>query len=278
MPIRNTLSKRPTAKPPKRFRVALSFPGEHRDFVAQVAVSLAENLGRTAVLYDAWYEAEFARPNLDTYLQAIYHDESDLIAVFLCADYARKDWCGLEWRALRDLIKGRRGESVMPLRLDDTEITGLFSIDGYCWIGNRSPAQIAGLILERLRRIDPTVPPPPPPPPNRRRLLVAAAGLAAVAGLGGGLAWWRPWLAPQQVLAGIVSNGAGDRLAGARVAVPELGLAAITDPDGYFTLRVRAEPGRRVQIGVTRDGYRTYSDLATLGNTRLGILLQPVSP
>jgi hypothetical protein len=66
---------------PKRFRIALSFPSEHRPFVARVAESLAEHLGREVVLYDAWYEAEFARPDLDTYLQALYHDQSDLIAV-----------------------------------------------------------------------------------------------------------------------------------------------------------------------------------------------------
>ena len=60
----------------KRFRVALSFPGEHRPFVERVASKLAERLGRDWVLYDGYYEAEFARPNLDTYLQGLYRDES----------------------------------------------------------------------------------------------------------------------------------------------------------------------------------------------------------
>jgi hypothetical protein len=115
----------------KRFRIALSFPGEHRPFVQQIAERLARHVGRDRVLYDQYYEAEFARPNLDTYLQRLYHDESDLIAVFLCADYERKEWCGLEWRALGDLIKRRQACAIMPLRLDDTEIPGLFSTDGY---------------------------------------------------------------------------------------------------------------------------------------------------
>lgn len=133
-----------------RFRVALSFPGEHRDFVRQVAAALSAHLGRDKVLYDHYYEAEFARPNLDTDLQRLYHDESELIAVFLCADYERKEWCGLEWRAIRDLIKKGRNESVMPLRFDMTEIPGLFSGDGYVWIPGQSPERIAELILERL--------------------------------------------------------------------------------------------------------------------------------
>ncbi len=134
----------------KRFRVALSFPGERRGFVEQVADYLSQALGRDRILYDAWYEAEFARPDLDTYLQALYRDQSDLICVFLCADYERKDWCGLEWRAVRDLIKRRQGSAVMPLRFDMTEIPGLFSTDGYVWLGDgRDPAEVATLILER---------------------------------------------------------------------------------------------------------------------------------
>jgi hypothetical protein len=51
----------------KRFSVALSFPGEHRDFVGAVAEHLAEKLGRSRALYDSRYESEFARINLDDY-------------------------------------------------------------------------------------------------------------------------------------------------------------------------------------------------------------------
>lgn len=83
-------------------------------------------------------------------LQRLYHDESELIAVFLCADYERKEWCGLEWRAIRDLIKKRLSSTVMLLRFDNTEIPGLFSTDGYVWIADQSPQEIANLILERM--------------------------------------------------------------------------------------------------------------------------------
>ncbi len=134
----------------KRFRVALSFPGERREFLAEVANNLARRLGRERVFYDKYYEAELARPDLDTYLQEVYHDDSDLIAVFLCADYEEKEWCGLEWRAIRDLIKKRDRAAIMPFRFDGTSIPGLFSIDGYVEVGQRSPNEIASLILQRL--------------------------------------------------------------------------------------------------------------------------------
>lgn len=134
----------------KRFKIALSYPGERRAFVAQVASHLADIIGRDRVLYDKYYEAEFSRIDLDTYLQQLYHDHSELIAVFLCADYELKEWCGLEWRAIRDLIKRRRASAVMLFRFDQTEIPGLLSIDGYVSIETRPAKEVAELILERL--------------------------------------------------------------------------------------------------------------------------------
>ena len=89
----------------KRFEIALSFPGEYRDFVKAVADKLSGEVGRERVFYDAYYEAELARPNMDTYLQKLYHDQTELIVVFLCAEYEQKEWCGLEWRAVRDLLR-----------------------------------------------------------------------------------------------------------------------------------------------------------------------------
>jgi hypothetical protein len=134
----------------KRFRVALSFPGERRTFVQEVAEHLANAVGRDRVLYDKVFEAEFARPGLDTYLQRLYHDESELVVLFVDADYERKEWCGLEWRAVRDLLKQGQLAAIMLVRFDTTEIPGLFSTDGYVWVGDRTPEEIAQVILRRL--------------------------------------------------------------------------------------------------------------------------------
>jgi hypothetical protein len=138
----------------KRFKVALSFPGEQRDYVLQVAELLASELGgEHTVFYDNWYEEELAISNLDIRLQKIYHDDAQLIVTFLCADYKRKEWCGLEWRAIRDLIKKRKDDDMMFLRFDNADISGLFSIDGYIDLRNRSPEETVELIIKRLKRI-----------------------------------------------------------------------------------------------------------------------------
>jgi len=138
----------------KRFRVALSFPGERRDFVEGVAGTLSERIGKERVFYDKYHEAELARPNLDTHLQRLYHQVADLIVVFLCSDYEQKEWCGLEWRAIRALIKNKQDHAIMLIRFDETEISGLYPIDGYVSVNDRIPSEIARLILERLDLID----------------------------------------------------------------------------------------------------------------------------
>ena len=139
-------------EPGSRFVIALSFPGEHRGFVAGVADSLADSLSKDRVLYDRYHETEFARPNLDTYLQHLYRYESELIVVFLCREYEGKDWCGLEFRAVRDLIKERQDSAIMFFRFDESPVSGVFGIDGCIPIQDRSPHEVAALILTRLDR------------------------------------------------------------------------------------------------------------------------------
>jgi hypothetical protein len=134
----------------RRFSVALSFPGEIRPFVKAVADKISKRIGKEKIFYDGYYEAELARLDLDTYLQSVYHDGSDLVVVFSCSEYEKKQWCGLEWRAVRDIIKQRRGQDVMIIRMDDTKLQGIYSIDGYIDAGKRSPGEIADLILARL--------------------------------------------------------------------------------------------------------------------------------
>jgi len=143
-----------SSKADRRFRIALSFPGERRSFIQQVAECLASELGPQRVLYDEYHEAEFARPDLDTYLPNLYKTESELVAIFLCADYSNKRWCKLEWRFIRQLICTPEDRRIMFLSFDAIGAVpeiGILSGDGYAFIGKRTPKDIADLILKRLQ-------------------------------------------------------------------------------------------------------------------------------
>ncbi|MCG8572527.1 MAG: TIR domain-containing protein [Spirochaetes bacterium] len=132
------------------FQVAMSFPGEQRTYVSKIVDLLRKQLGKDQIFYDHDYQSQLARPNLDSLVQNIYKNNSELIVVFLCKEYSEKEWCGLEWRAIRDIIKAKEDERVMFVRFDDSEIDGIFSIDGYIDANSFSKNDVANFIIERI--------------------------------------------------------------------------------------------------------------------------------
>lgn len=113
------------------FDVGLSFPGEARELVAQVARELEARIGPNTFFYDDNYVSQLARPSLDSLLQDIYRNRSKLIVVFLGEDYQRKNWCGVEFRAIREIIMAREDQRVMFVRVDDGTVDGVLRTDGY---------------------------------------------------------------------------------------------------------------------------------------------------
>jgi hypothetical protein len=137
-----------------QFKVALSFSGDMRDYVQEVANELKKQLAPALVFYYEDFTAQLARPNLDTLLQRIYLNNSELVVVFFSSEYEKRQWCGLEWRAIREIIKNKSDASLMFMRFDETEIRGLYSIDGYVDLRNRTPLEAARFIVERARLND----------------------------------------------------------------------------------------------------------------------------
>lgn len=140
----------------KRFKIALSFPGEYRNgIIDKIADGLANAYSKEKILYDSYHQAEFAMPNLDVYLQKLYHDDSELIVVCLCAHYNEKEWSGLEWRSIRDLMNTKENQKrIMFLRTDAGEVDGVFgTIDGYISLKKDNIDEVISLIIERYRII-----------------------------------------------------------------------------------------------------------------------------
>ena len=80
----------------------------------------------------------------------LYHDETHLVVVVICQDYSQKEWPGLEWDAIFDLLKNANEREVMLCRFDHATVEGLFSDAGYVELDHKTPDQAATLILERL--------------------------------------------------------------------------------------------------------------------------------
>lgn len=138
-----------------QFDVALSFPGTVRGLVEEVAHNLEALVGPNAYFYDNNYVAQLARPALDLLLQDIYRNRSKLIVVFVGADYESKDWCGIEFRAIRDIIAKREHNRIMFVRTDDGAVEGVFATDGYVDAERHAPDALARFISERVRMLLP---------------------------------------------------------------------------------------------------------------------------
>jgi hypothetical protein len=67
-----------------------------------------------------------------------------------CKNYQKKEWCGLEWRAISALIKARRYSEVMLCRFDHATVKSLYDIAGFMELDDKTPDQAAIRILERL--------------------------------------------------------------------------------------------------------------------------------
>jgi hypothetical protein len=137
-----------------RFHIALSFPGEHRDFVRQVAEALAARLTRDRVFYDEWYEVELLGAGGDLKLQSMY-EQADLVVPFF-SQYYDKPWCSMEWETIRGLLlKRRKDDAVIPVHLDDTDVSGWPAVNFGIRLRGRDPQQIASLILQALAMRNP---------------------------------------------------------------------------------------------------------------------------
>ncbi|HVT19343.1 MAG TPA: NB-ARC domain-containing protein [Thermoanaerobaculia bacterium] len=269
------------------YEIALSFAGELRSLVSAVAARLASELGRDRVFYDRFHEAELARPNLDLYLQEIYRERSRLVVVFLGADYERKEWPGLEWRVVRDLIKSKRSEQIMLIRADEGAVPGVLGIDGYVDARGRDPGEVAYLILERLRLAGPlsrpsrqpidraatggvtTVPKPPP------HYLPRPEGLAALKALLLGSGATRLGITAGRLAVGVQGmGGVGKSVLASALALDEEVGAAF--PDGVFWVALGQHPDLiqlQAELAVRAGGARPVLESPQQGKLLLERLL-----
>lgn len=132
------------------FEISFTFAGESRNLVEEVVNELEMIRGKDCVFYDNNYISQLARPSLDTLLQDIYRNRSKLVVVFLCEKYQEKKWCGLEFRAIREMLMDKETNKVMYIRLDAGHVEGVFNTDGYIDGTKFPPNQLAFFINERL--------------------------------------------------------------------------------------------------------------------------------
>lgn len=135
------------------YEVALSFAGEDREYVADVAAELQR--AGVKVFYDKYEKASLWGRDLYGHLSDVYSRASEYTVIFISEHYARKLWPNHERRSAQSRALGERREYILPARFDDTEVPGILPTTGYVDLRELSPRELAALLLEKLGRQSP---------------------------------------------------------------------------------------------------------------------------
>lgn len=143
------------------YDVCLSFAGEDREYVEQVAAELVRRGIR--VFYDRHEEVTLWGKDLYEHLDYVYRKSARFSVLFVSKNYAAKVWTNHERRSMQERAIQENEEYILPARFDATEIPGLRGTVGHVSLKSRSPRQLADLIVEKLgprQRVD-FLPPTP---------------------------------------------------------------------------------------------------------------------
>jgi len=134
-----------------KYHIALSFAGEDRVYVEQVATVLrAEGV---VVFYDMFEEADLWGKDLYAHLSEVYQKMALFTVMFVSAAYRTKLWTNHERRSAQARAFSDSREYILPAFFDDSiEIPGLLKTTGYVSIKTKSPEQLALLVIQKLKK------------------------------------------------------------------------------------------------------------------------------
>ena len=130
------------------YDIALSFAGENRDYVEEVAQTL--KVYGVRVFYDKFEEHTLWGKNLIDYLQEIYKNKAKCTVMFISEHYAKKAWTTLERKSMQERAYRESEEYILPARFDNTEIPGLYSTVSYIDLNFKTPYEFTKVILEKI--------------------------------------------------------------------------------------------------------------------------------
>lgn len=131
------------------YDVALSFAGENREYVEEVAIFL-KDFG-VKVFYDNFKQDEIWGKNLFEYLQDIYQNKAKYTIVFISNQYKNKKWTRHEYRSAQvRALNEIEQEYILPVKFDDTELPGLNENLAYISAKNKTPKEIADFFIKKI--------------------------------------------------------------------------------------------------------------------------------
>ena len=131
-----------------KYDTALSFAGEDRKYVEEVALQL-KGYG-VRVFYDKFEEDNLWGKNLYDYLSSVYTKNAKFTIMFISKYYKEKLWTNHEREAMQERAFESSVEYILPVRFDDTKIPGIRSTTGYIGLKNKEPSYLVSLVLKKI--------------------------------------------------------------------------------------------------------------------------------
>ena len=130
------------------YDVGLSFAGEQREYVEQVATDLKSRGIRP--FYDDYEREVLWGKDLYAHLSEVYQHLCRYCVLFVSKEYAAKVWTNKERQSAQARAIEEQHEYILPARFDDTPIPGLPDTVGYVDLTKTSPEQLCDLIAGKL--------------------------------------------------------------------------------------------------------------------------------
>ena len=131
------------------YEIALSFAGEDRAYVEEVATYLKKNGVRC--FYDGYEEATLWGKDLVEHLASVYQ-KARYCVMFISTHYATKMWPSHERKNAMARAVEEKGEYILPARFDDTQVPGIRHTLSYIDLRSKTPEGLGLLILQKLGR------------------------------------------------------------------------------------------------------------------------------
>ena len=135
----------------EKFDIAISFAGEDRELAEKIATKLNEK--QVTVFYDNFEKADLWGKNLYDYLSSVYSEKSKYCVMLLSQHYENKLWTNLERKSAQARAFRENREYILPIRIDNTKITGIHETIGYIDSNSHTIEQIVDLIMNKLNKL-----------------------------------------------------------------------------------------------------------------------------
>lgn len=132
------------------YQIGLSFAGEDRIYVEQVAEELKSK--GISVFYDNYEQVDLWGKDLYQHLNDVYKNKCEYCIIFISENYAKKLWTLHELKSAQTKAFRENKEYILPVRFDNTEIPGMNSTIGYLDCNKISPVDLATLASKKVEK------------------------------------------------------------------------------------------------------------------------------